>query len=352
MTLVSIIINNYNYGRFLREAIESALAQSYAFREVIVVDDGSTDDSPDIVRSYGDRIQSILKENGGQASAMNRGCEIAKGEVVFFLDSDDKLHARAVKTVMAAWNSRYAKAHFRLDVLDVGNVHQGCFPEPHAKLPEGDLAEEILNNGFYVCPPCSGNAFSSWALKEILPIPEAPFRYCADVYLNYRVPFLGPVLAIDQALGVYRVHGTNGWFGVTMAEDIERLRGRIELTETFRRVPLEEAIRRGRPDAALHWPLDTTLQRLKIICRRLDPSPAAKKGETVWQLGGALLQHAWTRPHLLWKERLSNSAFAIVFMLSPRWLLESARRTLPRLKRRKKSPLSVDAGGVKVGGPI
>ncbi len=86
--LASIIVNNYNYGRFLAEAIESALSQTYANTEVIVVDDGSTDNSRDIIASYKDQIIPVLKENGGQASAFNAGFQASSGEVIFFLDAD------------------------------------------------------------------------------------------------------------------------------------------------------------------------------------------------------------------------------------------------------------------------
>ena len=64
--LASILINNYNYGRFLGKAIDSALSQTYENLEVIVVDDGSTDGSLEIIASYGDRISSVLKKNGGR----------------------------------------------------------------------------------------------------------------------------------------------------------------------------------------------------------------------------------------------------------------------------------------------
>src|SRR5256886_12063249 len=87
--LVSILINNYNYGRFLREAIDSALRQTYTNTEVIVVDDGSTDDSRPIIAGYGSRIVPVLKENGGQASAFNAGFAVSKGQWICFLDSDD-----------------------------------------------------------------------------------------------------------------------------------------------------------------------------------------------------------------------------------------------------------------------
>src|SRR5436853_3004216 len=80
---VSIIINNYNYGRFLRDAIDSALGQGYPNTEVVVVDDGSSDDSRDIIASYGNRIIPVLKVNGGQASAFNAGFEASGGDVIF-----------------------------------------------------------------------------------------------------------------------------------------------------------------------------------------------------------------------------------------------------------------------------
>src|SRR5213594_4513645 len=79
--LASIIVNNYNYGRFLREAVDSALNQTYRNTEVIVVDDGSTDGSPDIIAGYGDRIVPILKQNGGQNSALNAGFSLSRGDV-------------------------------------------------------------------------------------------------------------------------------------------------------------------------------------------------------------------------------------------------------------------------------
>src|SRR4051812_7574018 len=87
--LVSIIINNYNYRRFLREAIDSALQQNYQRIEVVVVDDGSTDGSREVIRGYGDRIIAVLKANGGQGSAINAGFAAAHGDIICLEDSDD-----------------------------------------------------------------------------------------------------------------------------------------------------------------------------------------------------------------------------------------------------------------------
>src|SRR5438128_10130757 len=86
--LATIIVNNYNYGRFLPEAIDSALNQTYRNTEVLVVDDGSTDGSPEIIASYGDRFVPVLKQNGGQNSALNAGLSQSLGDVILFRDSD------------------------------------------------------------------------------------------------------------------------------------------------------------------------------------------------------------------------------------------------------------------------
>jgi len=87
--LVSIIIGNYNYQDYVSAAIESALSQTYTSCEIIVVDDGSTDSSRDAIRSFGDKVKTIFKQNGGQASAFNAGYAASTGDIVCFLDSDD-----------------------------------------------------------------------------------------------------------------------------------------------------------------------------------------------------------------------------------------------------------------------
>src|SRR5262249_14409541 len=101
--LASIIINNYNYAGFLREAIDSALNQTYRNTEVIVVDDGSTDESREIIASYGDRIVPVLKQNGGQNSALNAGFSVSRGDIILFHDSDDVLFPTAVEASLEAF---------------------------------------------------------------------------------------------------------------------------------------------------------------------------------------------------------------------------------------------------------
>jgi len=89
--LVSVIIPCYNAARYVGEAIESAIAQTYPHKEVIVIDDGSTDNSLEIIRSYGDQIRWETGANRGGCAARNWGLELARGELIQFLDADDVL---------------------------------------------------------------------------------------------------------------------------------------------------------------------------------------------------------------------------------------------------------------------
>lgn len=209
--LVSIIINNYNYQRFLHEAIDSALSQTYINTEVIVVDDGSTDNSQETIRNYTNKIIPVLKENGGQASALNAGFLASHGEIVIFLDADDYLFPDTVEQVVAAWNPSVAKVHYYLEVVDNLGNPKGIYPPPERPLDSGNVWPILLNRGRYGTPVTSGNAFSRTVLDKIFPIPEVKFRLAADGYLVTLVPFYGPIISVEKALGAYRMHGSNLW---------------------------------------------------------------------------------------------------------------------------------------------
>ena len=100
LPLVSIIITSYNYEKFLPRAIDSALQQTYPKKEVIVVDDGSTDNSPQIITRYGDLIRPVFQENRGRSFATNVGFLASRGEIIFFLDADDIFSPHKVETMV------------------------------------------------------------------------------------------------------------------------------------------------------------------------------------------------------------------------------------------------------------
>ena len=101
--LVSVIIPAYNYARFLPAAIDSALQQRFANREVIVVDDGSTDDTAKVAENYGGRVRCIHQQNAGLPAARNTGVRMARGEFVGFLDADDEWLPELLEEAMAAF---------------------------------------------------------------------------------------------------------------------------------------------------------------------------------------------------------------------------------------------------------
>lgn len=225
--LVTIVIDNFNYAQFVDRAIESALAQTYPTVEVVVVDDGSTDESAEVIHRYDDRAITVFKPNGGQASALNAGLSCAHGDVVLFLDSDDELYPDAVESVMQEFGEGIAKVHFLLDMVDATGRPLGhTNPSGSGPLPRGSVIGSLLATGRYRTPVMSGNAYSRAALERVTPIPEAPFRYSADGYLVSTTPFYGAVGAVDRALGCYRVHGHNYW--VADAVDADAMRRRIE----------------------------------------------------------------------------------------------------------------------------
>jgi glycosyltransferase involved in cell wall biosynthesis len=223
---VSIVINNYNYAEYLRDAIDSALNQTASPREVIVVDDGSTDDSRAIIRSYGDRIIPVFQENGGQRKAYNSGFRLASGELILFLDADDALDSTALEEISRAWKPGASKLHFPLRVANsIGadaNLPEAPAIVPQDRLPEGDLLPAMLSNGYYLSAPGSGNVYSRQFLTEILPMSESS-KYCADTVTIFSAPFYGKILAIHHPLGIYRVHQGNGYTAAeTSSKDIRR----------------------------------------------------------------------------------------------------------------------------------
>lgn len=98
--LVSIVIPCYRQGQWLRQAVESCLAQTHSPIEIIVVDDGSDDDTPSVSKTFGERIRYIRQPNAGQSPARNNGLKHARGEFVLFLDADDALHPQAIEKLL------------------------------------------------------------------------------------------------------------------------------------------------------------------------------------------------------------------------------------------------------------
>lgn len=208
--LLSIVILNYNYARFLPSSIESALAQDWENTEVLVVDDCSTDNSRDIIRRYGTRVIPILPEqNRGQGAAMNAGFARSKGDIVIFLDSDDYLHPQAARRIVEKRSPGAAQYQYRLDLVNGDGTVLDTYPPREFRWEDGDVTEALLSRGRYATTVTSGLAFSRFALEQVMPMDEVAFRIGGDGYLVTVAPLYGHVVTIDEILGAYRQHGAN-----------------------------------------------------------------------------------------------------------------------------------------------
>jgi glycosyltransferase involved in cell wall biosynthesis len=213
--LVSVLINNYNYGRFLRDCIDSALNQTYTKTEVIVVDDGSTDDSREIVASYGDKIIAVLKENGGQASAFNAGFTACKGDVVCLLDSDDLFRPSKLERVVAVLQEGFCRREVLLyhlsETVDEAGRPMGSTMPTQLHRCEPNLVTYACRYAFlpFAASPTSGLVITKGLAKKIFPIPCV--RVSADDFVVRVAALLGEVRGIPEVLGAYRHHAANNW---------------------------------------------------------------------------------------------------------------------------------------------
>ncbi len=210
--LVSICIRNFNYEMYVSQAIESALAQTYRNTEVIVVDDGSTDRSRDMIARFGKRIRAKFQKNQGNTAAANRCFTMARGQIIIYLDSDDLLYSSAVAEVVRAWTSDTVKVQFQLAVIDsAGRTREDkpAYPEYPPRYGPDEIRQEFLATGNYSWPPTSGNAYARGFLEKVMPLSHSHRFH--DGTLNTIAPLFGKVRTIPRILGCYRVHGNNAW---------------------------------------------------------------------------------------------------------------------------------------------
>ncbi|MGL5940202.1 MAG: glycosyltransferase family 2 protein [Waterburya sp.] len=212
--LVSILINNYNYGNYLPFAIESAINQTYSNTEIIIVDDGSTDNSQEVINSYSDRrIIPILKNNNGQGSALNAGFAVSKGKIICLLDADDLWLPSKVSTVVEAFNNnpQATVVYHQVQNIDKTDNPIGK-PWPPYKAIVGDISKLVTKTGgWWPFPPSTALSFARKFMTKVMNIPESDYRLCADAYLADLAPFFGDVVGINQVLSQFRIHDANNW---------------------------------------------------------------------------------------------------------------------------------------------
>ncbi len=222
---VSVLIDTYNHEKFIEQAITSVLEQDFAPSdfEILVVDDGSTDRTPEIIRKFAPRVVHLPKQNGGQASAFNHGIPKCRGEIVTFLDGDDWWKPNKLSAVSTAMHSDPS----------VGIVGNGIV----IVQPDGREENEILlqGNRFRANTPGGAKTFRvrgsflgtsrmairASVLAEIGPVPES-IVFEADEYLFTLAAVLHDALILPDLLTYYRLHSANLYQASAADPDRER----------------------------------------------------------------------------------------------------------------------------------
>ena len=209
---VTVLIDTYNYGRFIEAAIDSVLSQDFPREqmEILVVDDGSTDDTEERVKKYGERVRYFYKPNGGQASAFNFGFARARGEIVALLDADDYWLPGKLRRVAEEFekNPELGMVYHQYAELDdaTGSMKEKNFRVVSGSFKEGD---DLF---WYEPHPTSCTTYRRKFLEQIPQVPEE-LRILADVWIGLLIPFVAPMLAVPEILTTYRIHGKNLYYG-------------------------------------------------------------------------------------------------------------------------------------------
>ena len=315
--LVSIVINNYNYARYLAATIDSALAQTWRPLEVVVVDDGSTDDSWSVIERYGHRVHAISQDNGGQGAAYNTGFAASRGQWILFLDSDDLLDATAVQRMMALAAPDVAKVQGFLRRIGAnGKPIGGAVPY---LAHDGDVTPIARRFRQYAAPPSSGNLFRRSAIEPYFPMPAPLWRASADTVTILLSAFHGRVATVDGTIGSYRLHtGGNRRNGVlgnmhrSLAKALDRSEERRRAVEAW-----------GTQRTGIVWsnerltlPWDWRTRALSWRLQRVDHPYPQDTRQSIWN---GLKESLACWPGYTAPERLVQRVWVGFMLLAPQW---------------------------------
>jgi hypothetical protein len=338
--LVTVVIDNYEYARYVGAAIDSALAQTWPHVEVVVVDDGSTDESAEVIGSYGDRIRAVFQANGGQASAFNTGVAVSSGDVVLFVDADDVMQPdsaeRAVRALASAPGSTMAQ--FRMLTVDAELRPLGTtVPPAYVALADGDVAVEVCRwtTGSSFAPNGAA-AFRRSTLDMLFPLPAEELRQGADFYMLRGAALLGPVVGVDETSTWYRSHGANDSHLSTL--DLAGVRRALDRQLRYGRVLAAFGRRVGAPPVLdpLQAP-DPLFLTQRLVSRRLEPDAHPFAADTPLRLAAAGVRAAATRRDIRPLPRLLHAVWFVLMALAPRpaarllatWLMLPLSRKSP-----------------------
>lgn len=226
--LISVLINNHNYGCYIGEAIESVLNQCNCDFELIIVDGNSDDESRTIISEYGqkypDIIKIVLREESGQAGSINIGYKVSKGEIITLLDSDDSFMPGKLEEI-AALHKQYqfiGTASARTDGKDHDIV------QADGVLLSKCLKEYGFIYNYELTTSCI--SFTRELAEKMLPMPEKGYETYADVFLKMMGQYYANIHFVNRKLSVYRIHDKNAMASVKNSEEMHNHIKRIYMS--------------------------------------------------------------------------------------------------------------------------
>lgn len=214
---ISVIIPTYNYGRFIADAIKGVLAQTYPIEEIIVIDDGSTDDTAEIVAGFVPQVKYFKQENSGVCAARNNGVKRSSGDYIAFLDADDIWHPEKIAKQIKRFEEDAEIGLVHCGMREFDN-ESGETVQLHLEGEEGWIADDLLLFEKPAIAGCGGailisrKAFSESGEFDTNLIVAEDWDFCYRVARKFKVGFVREVL-MD-----YRNHGKNAHSDVAELE--------------------------------------------------------------------------------------------------------------------------------------
>jgi glycosyltransferase involved in cell wall biosynthesis len=233
LPLVSAVIPTYNHARYLGEAIDSVLAQDYPNIELIVLDDGSTDDTREVLEGYGDLFYWETHENMGEANTLNKGWAMSKGDILGRVSADDVLLPGAVSACVSALraNPDATMAYPLCDLIDANSSIIGSHPE----IPGTNHLEIVATLYNQIGP---GAFFWRWAYEAAGPW-DGSLRLSPDMEFWLRLGLYGRFVKVPEVLALLRLHEESQTFAQADEAKSEEF---VRLVRTFyerQRLPAE-----------------------------------------------------------------------------------------------------------------
>ena len=278
--LLSVIICNYNYERFVAAAIESALAIDWPQVEIIVVDDGSTDNSRAVIDTFVPKgIVAIYGENKGQVGAAAEGYRVCRGQWILFLDSDDFVDRSIMREAAAVMKPGWSMVQFQMAVVDEFGKSSGhFFPKYRDDVTPQMIRHWISETDAYPTPPTSGNILSREFLDKIYPFEEDMDR-AIDSYFLSTAPLLGDVLTVNKPCVSYRHHQSNR--GAQSKFNISKVQADLKRHCTRCSYGTRMALKYGAVVDADRWRYSFYNLAMRIASLRLAPDSHPLEADTV-----------------------------------------------------------------------